>query len=174
MQRNVIVAGSAVTAFALVATVLWAADAAPTQPAPTSQAIAAPAGEKTVTPSGMTIIKVAPGDDVARSGDTVFVHYEGRLADGKKFDASRDHGETADHGIEFPLGAGKVIKGWDEGVEGMKIGEKRTLIIPPELAYGARGAGGVIPPNATLTFDVQLVGILRRPPAPAGAEGAAQ
>ncbi|MGB7161097.1 MAG: FKBP-type peptidyl-prolyl cis-trans isomerase [Tepidisphaeraceae bacterium] len=159
MNRN---ATAAVILVALIATALWAQDAA-TQPAGQTPATSQPAGEKVVTPSGLTIIKVAPGEDGAKNGDTVFVHYEGRLPNGTKFDASRDHAETADAGIEFILGANKVIKGWDQGVEGMKIGEKRTLIIPPDLGYGARGAGSVIPPNATLTFDVQLVGILRRP-----------
>jgi FKBP-type peptidyl-prolyl cis-trans isomerase len=99
-------------------------------------------------------IKVGTGP-VAAAGQTVKVHYTGWLTTGKKFDSSVDRGEP----FTFDLGGGHVIKGWDEGVAGMKVGGKRQLRIPPELGYGDRGAGGVIPPNATLIFDVELLGV---------------
>ncbi|MBX9977334.1 MAG: FKBP-type peptidyl-prolyl cis-trans isomerase [Alphaproteobacteria bacterium] len=91
----------------------------------------------------------------ATAGKRVSVHYEGRLTDGTVFDSSFKRGEP----IEFKLGVGQVIAGWDKGLEGLKVGGKRTLTIPPEMGYGARGAGAAIPPNATLVFDVELVAV---------------
>jgi FKBP-type peptidyl-prolyl cis-trans isomerase FkpA len=110
----------------------------------------------TTTPSGLIIDDLVVGNGaVAAAGQKVTVHYTGWLTDGTKFDSSKDRNDPFD----FPLGAGRVIKGWDEGVAGMKIGGKRKLTIPPALGYGARGAGGVIPPNATLVFEVELLGV---------------
>jgi FKBP-type peptidyl-prolyl cis-trans isomerase FkpA len=110
----------------------------------------------TTTPSGLTIEDVTVGTGAAAvAGKKVKVHYTGWLTNGTKFDSSKDRGDP----FEFSLGGGQVIKGWDEGVQGMKIGGKRKLTIPPGLGYGARGAGGVIPPNATLVFEVELLGV---------------
>jgi len=111
----------------------------------------------------MQMIDHAVGDGAeATAGETVTVHYTGWLFDdgaadnkGRKFDSSRDRSDP----FVFPLGAGRVIAGWDQGVAGMKVGGQRTLIIPPEMGYGARGAGGDIPPNATLVFDVELLSV---------------
>lgn len=99
-------------------------------------------------------IKEGTGPE-ATAGQTVSVHYVGTLTDGTKFDSSRDRGQP----FSFPLGAGRVIRGWDIGVAGMQVGGVRKLTIPPEEGYGSRGAGGVIPPNATLVFEVELLGI---------------
>ena len=110
----------------------------------------------TTTPTGLTIEDVVVGDGAAAAaGQQVKVHYTGWLTNGTKFDSSKDRNDP----FVFPLGAGSVIKGWDEGVQGMKVGGKRKLTIPPALGYGARGAGGVIPPNATLVFEVELLGV---------------
>ena len=108
------------------------------------------------TETGLQIEEIKVGDgETAASGQFVSVHYTGWLTDGSKFDSSKDRNEP----FEFPLGARHVIAGWDEGVQGMKIGGTRKLTIPAALGYGARGAGGVIPPNATLVFEVELLGL---------------
>jgi FKBP-type peptidyl-prolyl cis-trans isomerase FkpA len=115
---------------------------------------------KTTTPSGLVIEELNEGTGAeATVGKKVSVHYTGWLLfgaeKGRKFDSSRDRNDP----FEFPLGQGHVIKGWDEGVQGMKVGGNRRLTIPPGLGYGSRGAGGVIPPNATLIFEVELLEI---------------
>lgn len=106
------------------------------------------------TPSGLQYVDLAIGSGrEAHAGETAIVHYTGTLTDGKKFDSSKDRNSP----FSFRLGAGQVIKGWDEGVEGMKIGGIRKLVIPPQLGYGSRGAGAAVPPNATLIFEVELL-----------------
>jgi len=142
-------------ASACAAIVLAIVTTAMPNPAP-----AQPAQKPMTTSSGLQIIDTKVGTGATpRAGQTAVVHYTGWLsnngAKGQKFDSSVDRNEP----FEFPLGQGRVIKGWDEGVASMKIGGKRTLIVPPQLGYGARGAGGVIPPNATLIFDVELLGL---------------
>ena len=117
----------------------------------------------TTTATGLLIEDTVPGTGAtARPGNHVTVHYTGWLLDaaapqgrGRKFDSSKDRNDP----FEFALGSGQVIRGWDEGVQGMQVGGTRVLVIPPELGYGARGAGGVIPPNATLMFEVDLLGV---------------
>lgn len=111
--------------------------------------------QEITTSSGLKYVDQVVGTgEVAVAGQTANVHYTGWLENGKKFDSSVDRGQP----FSFPLGAGRVIKGWDEGVQGMKVG-KRKLTIPSDLGYGSRGAGGVIPPNATLIFDVELLAV---------------
>jgi len=115
-----------------------------------------PNSNEIVTPSGLSYLDQTIGTgEPAVAGQTATVHYTGWLENGNKFDSSVDRGQP----FSFPLGAGRVIKGWDEGVAGMKVGGKRKLTIPASLGYGTRGAGGVIPPNATLIFDVELLGV---------------
>jgi peptidylprolyl isomerase len=117
-------------------------------------ALAAPALVK--TPDGLAYQDLVVGKGaMPKTGDSVTVHYVGTLTSGKKFDSSRDRNEP----FTFTIGEGQVIKGWDEGVATMRVGGRRKLIIPPSLGYGAAGAGGVIPPNATLIFDVELLGV---------------
>ena len=113
-------------------------------------------GQEVTTASGLKYTDTTVGTGAeAKPGQTVSVHYTGWLTDGKKFDSSKDRGQP----FTFPLGGGRVIKGWDEGVAGMKVGGVRRLTIPPQLGYGASGAGGVIPPNATLLFEVELLNV---------------
>ncbi len=133
------------------------AAAAPTTPPSGGNTVTqAPDPKATAMPSGLQYIDVKVGDGATpQNGQTVRVHYTGWLDNGTKFDSSRDRNQP----FEFGLGMGMVIKGWDEGVATMKVGGQRKLIIPADLGYGARGAGGVIPPNARLTFDVELLGI---------------
>ncbi len=116
----------------------------------------AESNQEVTTPSGLKYVDQVVGTgEAAAAGQNVSVHYTGWLENGKKFDSSVDRGQP----FSFPLGAGRVIKGWDERVQGMKVGGKRKLTIPSDLGYGSRGAGGVIPPNATLIFDVELLGV---------------
>jgi FKBP-type peptidyl-prolyl cis-trans isomerase len=112
--------------------------------------------QEVTAPSGLKYVDLQEGTGAeAKAGQTVSVHYTGWLENGTKFDSSHDRKQP----FGFSLGAGQVIRGWDEGVQGMKIGGKRKLTIPAGLGYGARGAGGVIPPNATLIFEVELLGV---------------
>ncbi len=139
----------------VAATPTTADTSATATPAPKAKKKKAEA-EVITTPSGLKyqVLKTGKGS-FAMKGQMVSVHYTGWLTDGTKFDSSVDRGQP----FRFTLGAGQVIQGWDIGVAGMRVGEKRKLTIPPDLGYGAAGAGGVIPPNATLVFDVELLGI---------------
>jgi FKBP-type peptidyl-prolyl cis-trans isomerase len=144
----------AVMAMGAIATVAVAAVAVP------MSAFAQTKGKSMTTPSGLQIIDTQEGTGASpKPGQTCVMHYTGWLYEngqkGKKFDSSVDRNEP----FEFPIGMKRVIAGWDEGVSTMKVGGKRTLIIPPALGYGARGAGGAIPPNATLMFDVELLAV---------------
>jgi FKBP-type peptidyl-prolyl cis-trans isomerase len=115
-----------------------------------------PGGKEVTTASGLQYIDLRMGTGAtAQAGQTVSVHYSGWLDNGTPFDSSLERGQP----FSFPLGAGRVIKGWDEGVQGMQVGGKRKLIIPSHLGYGARGAGNVIPPHATLIFEVELLAV---------------
>ena len=143
---------------ALVAAFAFAAAAAQGDNA----AIAQTAGKPMTMPSGLQVLDTVTGTGASpKTGEICVMHYTGWLYEngrkGKKFDSSVDRGQP----FEFSIGVGRVIKGWDEGVSTMKVGGKRTLIIPASLGYGSRGAGGVIPPNATLIFDVELISIKR-------------
>jgi peptidylprolyl isomerase len=121
-----------------------------------SSGAAGKGGAMQTTPSGLQYEDLTVGNGPSpQAGQTVSVHYTGWLDDGKKFDSSLDRGQP----FEFPLGQGRVIKGWDEGVATMKVGGKRRLVIPPALGYGAQGFPGAIPPNSRLTFEVELLGV---------------
>jgi peptidylprolyl isomerase len=137
-------------------TVLAQASSSPSSGSSSTGAAAMTDENIVTTPSGLKYVDIVEGTgEMPKKGQTVEVHYTGTLEDGRKFDSSRDRNQPFD----FPLGAGRVIKGWDEGISSMKVGGQRKLIIPPDLGYGSRGAGGVIPPNATLIFDVELLEI---------------
>jgi len=166
---------ASVTAFALAATPSLAQGGDGSQTAAPVKSTAA-AGKAAAAPTTLTIIDRKIGDGaLAESGQPVLVHYTGYLWDasapdnkGKKFDSSVDRKVP----FGFIVGVGRVIKGWDEGVPGMKVGGQRTLIIPPDKGYGERGAGADIPPNATLVFDVELMGVIGKTPNPSAAPSA--
>lgn len=135
-----------------------AADLAPTEEEATAEDTEDTSNEDTLvtTESGLQYEDIVEGTGaMPQKGQRVTVHYTGTLEDGTQFDSSRDRGRP----FSFTIGVGQVIKGWDEGVASMRVGGQRKLVIPPELGYGARGAGGVIPPNATLLFDVELISL---------------
>jgi peptidylprolyl isomerase len=148
LSRTHLIAACAVAGLAIIGSTIM------------SDPSSAQSAKPVTTSSGLQIIDTKVGTGASpRQNQAAVVHYTGWLyvngAKGTKFDSSVDRGQP----FEFPVGAGRVIAGWDEGVATMKIGGKRTLIVPPQLGYGARGAGGAIPPNATLMFDVELLGV---------------
>jgi len=145
--------------------VLFVAAAVAFAAAAESAAPATQPGKTETKEGGLKVTYVAAAAPAAKDGDTVWVLYSGKLKDGTEFDSSAKHGNDP---IEFIIGKQMVIRGWEIGITGMLVGEKRTLVIPPPLAYGAEGRPPVIPANATLTFDVQLVGLKRDVSAPAG------
>ncbi len=151
-NRRIVIALIVLVFLGLIAYLVWQA-LTPETPA-VETPVAAPAGEVITTASGLQYQEIVIGDgDEAVPGSRVQVHYTGRLEDGTQFDTSRERGQP----FEFTLGAGRVIQGWDEGIAGMREGGQRTLIIPSELGYGESGFPPVIPPNATLIFDVELI-----------------
>jgi len=156
-QRKLCLAST--LAVAVIGSQSWLASSS----AQTAPATTAPATQATQPAAKLTIIPLQDSKGEAKAGDTVWVHFSGFLEDGTKFASSIDRGEP----VEMTLGVGDVLKAWDEGLLGMKVGEKRKLIVPPELAYGKNGQGSLIPPNATLTFELELVGLRRAPETPA-------
>jgi len=137
-------------------TLLLAAESKTASEAKKTEKVNDGTGQEVVTPTGLKYVDHVIGTGASpKKGQQVSVHYTGRLTDGKTFDSSVDRGQP----FQFQIGVGQVIRGWDEGITTMKVGGKRTLTIPPDLGYGAAGFPGAIPPNATLIFDVELLGV---------------